>query len=281
MWRRAAESKLIMLPANYVEIATACTRLAATLPNAVIENVAVSLNGKTLGNWSEITSAVVESVSSPHQRNLVTAFVEKWKMCATEASPQAIAIALLSAAIAEKVHRDEICSELVWTGPEIGVAPLRRTEQALLQVIESASQRLLIVSYAVYKIERICNSLIEAADRGVEIKIVVESPDRLEVKNTYSTLAALGPHVSERCSVFLWPLERRATDESGKPGILHVKCAVSDGRHLFLSSANLTEYAFTLNMELGVVMTGNNLAAQVESHFNRMIQSGILSKISD
>ena len=39
--------------------------------------------------------------------------------------------------------------------------------------------------------------------------------------------------------------------QSGKLGILHVKCVVGDGRWLFLSSANLTKYAFSLNMELG------------------------------
>jgi phosphatidylserine/phosphatidylglycerophosphate/cardiolipin synthase-like enzyme len=81
-----------------------------------------------------------------------------------------------------------------------------------------------------------------------------------------------------QCGVYLWPLAHRATDESGKPGILHVKCAVADGRWLFLSSANLTEYAFTLNMELGLLICGGDLPNQVEAHFDRMIQTGVLAK---
>ncbi len=155
--------------------------------------------------------------------------------------------------------------------------PLRRTEQAILQVIESASQRLLVISYAVYKIPRVSDALIRAADRGVAIKVVVESPDRLEGQNAYNTLAALGQSVASRCGVYLWPLDQRARDENGKTGSLHVKCAVADSRWLFLSSANLTEYAFTLNMELGLLVKGGSLPEHVEAHFDRMIQTGVLT----
>jgi phosphatidylserine/phosphatidylglycerophosphate/cardiolipin synthase-like enzyme len=41
---------------------------------------------------------------------------------------------------------------------------------------------------------------------------------------------------------------------------------VGDGRWLYLSSANLTEYAFTLNMELGLLLKARDLAEQVERH---------------
>lgn len=85
----------------------------------------------------------------------------------------------------------------------------------------------------------------------------------------------LGPSVAKQCGVYLWPLPNRATDNNGKAGILQVKCAVADATWLFLSSANLTEYAFSLNMELGLLISGGNLPAQVEAHFDRMIQTGV------
>ena len=66
--------------------------------------------------------------------------------------------------------------ELVWTGPDVGVVPLRRTEQALLQVIDSATRRATVVSYAVYHIPRICEALVRAADRGVSINVIIETP---------------------------------------------------------------------------------------------------------
>ena len=52
---------------------------------------------------------------------------------------------------------------------------------------------------------------------------------------------------------------------------------MADGRWLFLSSANLTEYAFTLNMELGLLFKGGGLPEQIEMHFDRMIQTGVLA----
>ena len=64
-----------------------------------------------------------------------------------------------------------------------------------------------------------------------------------------------------------------------KAGILHVKCAVADGTWLFLSSANLTEYAFTINMELGTLIRGSRLPVQAESHFDSLIAQGVLLPI--
>ena len=109
--------------------------------------------------------------------------------------------------------------------------------------------------------------------------MIIETPDRLEGQNTYDTLKALGPAVAARSNVYLWPLDKRKKDDSGKHGILHVKCAVADGRWLLLSSANLTEYAFTLNMELGLLITGGDLPRQAEDHFDRLIQTGVLASL--
>jgi phosphatidylserine/phosphatidylglycerophosphate/cardiolipin synthase-like enzyme len=46
--------------------------------------------------------------------------------------------------------------------------------------------------------------------------------------------------------------------------------------HAFLSSANLTEYAFSLNMELGLLITGGEQPPRVEDHFDRLIEIGML-----
>jgi phosphatidylserine/phosphatidylglycerophosphate/cardiolipin synthase-like enzyme len=169
--------------------------------------------------------------------------------------------------------------ELVWTGPDVGVVAFRRTEQVVLQVINLTTEQLLVVSYAVFQIPQIADALVRAADRGVSIRLVVESPDRIEGRSAYNTLAALGPTVASRCAVYLWPVEKRLRDGTGRPGILHVKCAVADGRWLFLSSANLTEYAFSINMELGVLITEGGIPARVQSHFDAMIDNGILMRI--
>ena len=71
----------------------------------------------------------------------------------------------------------------------------------------------------------------------------------------------------------------RQRRHSGKAGVLHVKCAVADSRWLFLSSANLTEYAFTVNMELGVLISGGPLPGQVETHCDQLVQAGVLARV--
>jgi phosphatidylserine/phosphatidylglycerophosphate/cardiolipin synthase-like enzyme len=259
-------------------IAAEAGKLAAAAPFSLLNGLACAIESCDPADWTTARSRILHGVAHAHYRSLTATLLDCWRGQAVSLTPQAVALALLTAAHAEKAHRDHQTVELVWTGPETGVVPFRRTEQAILQVIDSAVQRVLVVSYAVYNIPRICEALVRAAGRGAAITVVVETPDRLEGQNTYDTLRALGPAVAARSSVFFWPLDNREKDGNGKHGILHVKCAVADGRWLFLSSANLTEYAFTLNMELGLLITGGNLPGQVEAHFDRLIEKGLLAK---
>ena len=263
---------------GYHLIAAEATRLAQSLPPSVAEAVAARLEGGDGSDFGTLRGRVAQAVPSPHHRSLVVAFLDRWQSEAGGIPPQAVAAALLTAVLSERDRREGQAVELVWTGPDVGIVPLRRTEQVVLQVIAAASQRLLVVSYAVYNVPRICEALVRAADRGVAIDIIVESPDRLEGRKAYSTLAALGPTVAGRCGVYLWPIEGRYKGGTGRPGLLHVKCAVADGRWLFLSSANLTEQAFSINMELGVLITGGTTPLQVDAHFAKMIESGTLVK---
>jgi len=168
---------------------------------------------------------------------------------------------------------------VVWTGPDQSVIPLRRTEQAILQVLSSAQSRILLVSYAVYSIPNIQHAVVRAAKRGVTITVIVETPNRLDVQNEYSNLKALGEDVAKCSAVYYWPQEHREADATGKLGILHVKCVVGDGNQLFLSRANLTKYAFSLNVELGVLINGGRGPRQIEVVFESLIAEGTLSRV--
>jgi len=254
-------------------------RLARNLPLTFIQLLANLIDGCDPNDWIASRSRIIQNIAHPNYRTLAASFLDRWRNDAAEISPQSVCIALLTAAESEKAHREDQSVEIVWTGPEVGVIPLRRTEQALLQLIGSATKRILIVSYAVYNIPRICEALTDAANRGARITIIIETPDRIEGQNTYNTLRALGPSVANCCNVYLWPSEKRKKDTNGKPGILHVKCAVADGHWLFLSSANLTEYAFTLNMELGLLVAGGAIPEQVENHFHQMINAGVFARL--
>jgi phosphatidylserine/phosphatidylglycerophosphate/cardiolipin synthase-like enzyme len=257
-------------------IATEAARLAAILPVPILRSLAEKLRTCSPADWTSIRQGVVHTIPHPHYRSVVGQFLDRWASQAATVTPREASLALLTATQVMQSGRDGHGIELVWTGPPTDVVPLRRTEQAILQVIESAIQSVLVVSYAVYNIPRIGDALIRAADRGVELKVVLETPDRQAGKNAYDTLQALGALVAASSRVYLWPHEQRAKDPTGKQGILHVKCVTADGEWLFLSSANLTEYAFNLNMELGVLIQGGKLPKDVAGHFDSLISRGTL-----
>lgn len=58
-----------------------------------------------------------------------------------------------------------------------------------------------------------------------------------------------------------------------------MKCLVADGERMFLSSANLTDQALRLNMELGVIIAGTQHPANIETHFAELLVRGILMKL--
>jgi phosphatidylserine/phosphatidylglycerophosphate/cardiolipin synthase-like enzyme len=73
--------------------------------------------------------------------------------------------------------------------------------------------------------------------------------------------------------------EKRETDALGNFGSLHAKCALADEEVLLVSSANLTDHALALNMEMGLLVQGGELVSQVRRHFMQMIAQGILTLV--
>jgi phosphatidylserine/phosphatidylglycerophosphate/cardiolipin synthase-like enzyme len=259
----------------HAAIIDAACGLASRLPSDVVERLARLLSEC---DPAEARRRIAAAVPHAHHRDLALRFADAYLASATSVSSAEVAIALRTAAHHERIRGRDQAVEMAWTGPHEAAVPYRHTEQAILQVLDSARSRLLVVSYAVYSIGNVRDAVVRAARRGVEIGVVVETPDRHEGHGAYSSLRALGDDVAACSTVYLWPIERRLRDGTGRPGILHVKCVVADGRQLFLSSANLTEYAFTINMELGLLVTGGDLPGRVEAHFDRLIESGILMK---
>ena len=51
---------------------------------------------------------------------------------------------------------------------------------------------------------------------------------------------------------------------------------MADQATAFISSANLTEYALSLNMELGMLVKGGSLPRELAAHLRGLIQGRIL-----
>lgn len=256
-------------------IAARASALASQVPGEVLEVAAGAFLDAP--DFDAARSAVAQCVAHTPYRRLIGGFL-KPDADSGALPPSVYAAMLISAAASEREHRARLNVEVVWTGPESEAVSVRQTEQVILQVIDSATKRITLVSYAVYEIPRIREALVRAAARGVHIDVIIETPDKVSGQKEYSTLRAMGADVAGCSRVYYWPLEQRST-VGAKVGILHVKCVAADSRWLFISSANLTEYAFAINMELGTLITGGEAAQSVEKLFDGLIARGVLSAV--
>ena len=255
-------------------------RATRELPPSVLASLSAALEnagGRVCD--AALKSKLQRLTANPQFRQHVKRLVDAWQADSVELTSAALAAALEATGYAERAGREEMTAELVWTGPQTSEVALRRTEQALLQVIEEARRELIIVSFAVYKIPEIVGALVKALDRGVRLRIIAETPSASAGKVPYGAVAALGEEIMARAEVFVWPAERRPADAKGKRGSLHVKCAAADGESLFISSANLTGYALSINMEMGVLIHNRLLAGQATRHIEGLIMQGTLARV--
>jgi phosphatidylserine/phosphatidylglycerophosphate/cardiolipin synthase-like enzyme len=262
------------------------TRRAAQLVAAVAERLPKAILSQLVDRLSTLSQdssfsermAVSHTTSQGDTREMVADLIRCWNEEEADLPPQSLALALQSASEVDEHHRNREEVQLIWTGPDVSNLPFRRTERALLELVESAKRSLLIVAFVAYKIPELVEAINAVASAGVNVVCVFESDDASGGKVSFSPVKHLGLAPSVRN--FVWPLAKRPKDSLGHHGSLHAKCAVVDSNLLFLSSANLTGFAFNLNMELGVLIKGGALPGSVEHHFQVLIASGHLEPIS-
>ena len=264
---------------EYARIAHLATQLAVELPVSLVRHLASVIAACEGQDWGHLRQQILSVTPQPRFGAHIDGLLTVWREDAPAISPQAVAAALHAATSTAVHYREAQSVELVWTGPEVMEMPLRRTDQALLEVIGAAQKSLLVVSFAVYKIPEIIHALIGVFDRGVDLRICVEAPEPKGQRMAYDTIKALGRDVQQRAEIYIWPRDQRPTDPTGKVGSLHAKCAVADEQVLFISSANLTEYAMALNLELGTLIRGGPLPGMVSRYFVRLIERGVLRRV--
>jgi phosphatidylserine/phosphatidylglycerophosphate/cardiolipin synthase-like enzyme len=220
---------------------------------------------------------LIELVASDHYRAVIQGVIQAWS-ASPDTSSEALALALKASASA--IRRGEVGTvSVVWSGPPTHTVPVRRTDQALLELIRGARARLVVVSFAVYRVETVASALVAAAERGVDVAVVLESAIESGGSVRYEMAAALGNEVAECAKLYSWPASRRPRNKAGSLASLHAKCAVADDATLLISSANLTESALQRNMELGLLVRGGPIPARVHRHFETLIATGDLATI--
>ena len=153
--------------------------------------------------------------------------------------------------------------DILWTGPQTSAVPVRRNEQALCEVVDSAKKSLFIVSYVSCHADKVYDAIRAAIDRGVSVAFLLEA----SIKNDLDQLFP-------EASFYRW-----GNADSAAKSVMHAKCAVADNVMAMITSANLTGKAMEQNMELGVLIKGGRIPKVLKAHFEALVVEKLILEI--
>jgi cardiolipin synthase len=141
-------------------------------------------------------------------------------------------------------------AQAVPTGPSI---PDETYRKLILAAIQCSRKELTLTSPYFVPDEPTLLSLMMAADRGVDVKLILpENPDH------FFTAAAGRAHFSSLLasgvSIYLF-----------RPGLVHAKTTTVDDAFAIFGSANLDVRSFNLNFELSVLLYGQEITAELRA----------------
>lgn len=221
---------------------------------------------------SKAASTLLSVVGTPLASTVVEQLANAWKK--TEVGSDELASMLLAASHVYTKAASEQSTELVWTGPTTPFVSARRTEQALLQVINSAAQTLIITSFVAYDISTIVKALNAACDRGVIVSMLLELSQQHGGRISFDAIGTM-KNLVPAARLYAW--EDKDDEFSG--GSVHAKVAVADGRVCFITSANLTGHAMEKNMEAGVLISGGQIPKLLDGHLTSLFHTNLVTEI--
>lgn len=221
---------------------------------------------------SKAAGALLSVVGTPAAADVVNQLVDAW--CKTTVGAEELASMLLAAGHVFTKAESQQSTELVWTGPTTPFVSARRTEQALLQIINAAEQSLFITSFVAYDVSTIVKALNEASGRGVVISMLLELSQDHGGSINFDAIGKMRTLVPTS-RLYAW---RDKTDPFSD-GRVHAKVAVADGRMCFITSANLTGHAMEKNMEAGVLITGGHLPGQLDDHLRSLVDTKLVTTV--
>lgn len=249
---------------------------AVDLPAALGESLARAVENEEAPTAAARGRAANKN-PGPNYRHHVVALFDAWASRPDLSGP-GVSLAMRSALDAVMELRDLQEVEIVWTGPATGLLVARSTREVLIEVIRAAQRSLICLSFAAYKADVVQSELVAAAERGVDVMLILET--EADSKGGLSRDARAAFEVLEGvASFFLWPGENRPSVGSGTARF-HAKAVVADRSVAFVSSANLTGAAIDSNVELGLVVRGGPVPEQLETQIRELIANGVLRRVT-
>ncbi|MCI5969334.1 phospholipase D-like domain-containing protein [Helicobacter sp.] len=141
----------------------------------------------------------------------------------------------------------------------------KRALDALLQTIKNTQNTLDIAIYS-FTNREISKAIRDAAKKGVKVRIVYDKKSNQDPnKSTIGYLAKLKN--IETCL-----LEGERSQNGKYNGLMHIKMAISDNKHLILGSANWSKSAFETNYETLLILDDVKLITQSHNTFEEMFK---------
>lgn len=160
-------------------------------------------------------------------------------------------------------------SRPVWTGPGASGGQ-RLTASVLHELVATATERVVLMSFAAFTLHELAADLTAAAERGVEVDVIFETEADSQGSFSGSHGVPFGTVAGLRR--WHWPSDQRQVAGA----VLHAKLLVVDGRRALVGSANLTHRALTANLEAGVLVNDPAVASSFEEHVRRLMTDGVL-----
>ncbi len=176
--------------------------------------------------------------------------------------------------------------DVVWSGPTVAGLHARNTRRVYEELLGSAERSVWASTYAFFD----GLSAFEVLAKRMDAKTGLQVTLLLNVQRKRGDTTVPDQLVRQFADRFWkreWPgtarprvfYDPRALEPDGPGGVLHAKAVVIDNEAVFITSANLTEAALDSNIELGLLVRDPALAATVSTHFQVLIDQGLLKPL--
>jgi cardiolipin synthase len=244
------------------------------LPAHQVEIIATAIEAHATP--TQARSEAMRAIADPRVQGRVRALLDAWPEGISGAG---LALALRSGLSSAGAIRGEQTIDIVWTGPDTSEISVRRTQAVLIELIGRAKKRLILVSFAAYRVAEISDALLAAGERGVDIRLVLETEKDSAEALRFDSADAFAA-LQNRVTFWVWPAELRPHDD-GHHASQHAKASIADDAIAFVTSANLTGQAMIANMELGLLVTGGPVPRRLAAHFLQLMDEGVLRRVGE
>lgn len=184
----------------------------------------------------------------------------------------------------EELENRSLDPVVVWSGPEVPGVHSRDTRRVFEELFRTFKESLWISTYALYDAASLFETVAKRMDREPSLKVTILL-NLMNSRRLDSNTAVL--EFARKFWKRDWPgkslprvfYDERALRDGPDRAVLHAKGVVADGSTVFVTSANLTEAAFDRNIELGTLLHDRSMGLSVIRHFERLIETKMLSPL--